>query len=377
MRIGYVLKRYPRYSETFIVAELLAHQAAGIEVEIFALKNPNEVHPQPAVARVTFPVHYLVDDLGRDDREGRQAIQLAELVRARGIGLLHAHFATSATAVARTAAQLTGVPYTFTAHAKDIYHLSVDQAELRARVSDAARVVTVSEFNRAHLTALGSVGADHVVRIYNGIDLAEYRPAVGGSRSDRILAVGRLVEKKGFADLLTALARLADAGTPVACDLVGSGPLESDLLRQRAALGLEGLVHFHGALPRERVAQLMREAMAFVAPCVVSADGDRDGMPTVLLEAMALGAPCIATDVTGIPELIESGRTGVLVPERDPAALARAIVAVRRFPESARTMAGAARKLIEQQFDLSINVARLRSVFADACAQPSAYPEVP
>ncbi len=249
MKIGYVLKRYPRYSETFIVAELLAHQAAGLDVEIFVLKTPNESVVQPAVARVLYPVTYLT----ADSRDSAQADRLAALVRDRGITLLHAHFATSATAVAAEAARLAGIPFTFTAHAKDIFHRDVDPDILVARIASAARVVTVSDFNRQHLAALAArqtIPSDRVIRIYNGIDLSDYPVQIGG-RNRRVLAVGRLVEKKGFADLLDALHFLRRRGTAIGLDLVGAGPLAAALASQARELGLADLVHFHGALPRD------------------------------------------------------------------------------------------------------------------------------
>ncbi|MEZ4457299.1 MAG: glycosyltransferase family 4 protein [Gemmatimonadales bacterium] len=368
MRIAYVLKRYPRYSETFIVAELLAHQAAGLEVEIFVLKAPNESIVQPAVARVRYPVTYLTGESG----ETAQARRLADLVTARGIGLLHAHFATSATAVAAEAARLAGVPFTFTAHAKDIFHHDVDPDTLTARIAAAARVVTVSDYNRSHLSALAGlrgVPADRIVRIYNGIDLAEY-PVRFGGRDLRVLAVGRLVEKKGFADLLAALHCLLRRGTPVAADLVGTGPLAESLALQARRLGLADLVQFHGALPRDEVARPLRHSGVFVAPCVVSADGDRDGLPTVMLEAMASGIPVVATPVTGIPEAIQHGKSGWLVPQRSPEDLGAILAGVLADPDRGAQAARAARLRIEQDFDLGRSAAALRRVFADAVALP-------
>ncbi|MDX2060109.1 MAG: glycosyltransferase family 4 protein [Gemmatimonadales bacterium] len=366
MRIGYVLKRYPRYSETFIVAELLAHQAAGLDVTIFGLRQPTEPCPQPAVERVRFPVEYLTDDDGRHDREERQARWLADRVRALRLDLLHAHFATTATVVAARAAALAGIPFTFTAHAKDIYHQDVDPMVLAARIDAAARVVTVSEFNRRHLAGLSGSSADRVVRVYNGIDLTEYPIGPDAARQSRVLAVGRLVEKKGFGDLIDAIGRLARRGRPIPCDIVGAGPLEADLRGRVASLGLDHLVRFHGLQSRETVAELLRRTGVFVAPCVVSDDGDRDGLPTVLLEAMASGTPAIATPVTGIPELVHHGVTGWLCPSRDPELLAALIAGVLDDPARSAEVGRAARTRIERDFDLTTTTAQLRAVFAVA-----------
>lgn len=366
MRLGYVLKRYPRYSETFIVAELLAHQAAGLEVEIFALRSPNETVRQPDVDLVRYPVRYLA--LGPEKAHHRDAAaQLAAWVEERDIDLLHAHFATSATSVAAEASALVGVPFTFTAHAKDIYHAQVDTNALGQLIRKAARVVTVSEFNRAFLTDLAGTSLDHVVRIYNGIDIERF-PIGIAPRNGRILGVGRMVAKKGFGDLVAACGLLRDRGVAIGCDLVGSGPLEPALRAQVEHHGLIDQIQFHGVLPRDQVARLMAHSSVFVAPCVIAEDGDRDGLPTVLLEAMALGVPSIATDVTGIPEMMSHGTSGQIVGQHRPDQIADGIVRVLTDPAAAASWAANARGRVCRDFDLHRNAADLRAVFRGAIA---------
>ncbi len=398
-RVGYVLKRYPRYSETFIVNEILAHEAAGLEVEIFSLCAPTDTYFAEQVARVRAPVTYLpveslkaaefwanleeageeCDDFGAAVAAARgeeaktvyQAARLAAAARRKGIGHLHAHFATSATAVARLAARFAGVPYTFTAHAKDIFHDSVRPDDLGRKLRDAAGVVTVSDFNGDFLARHYGSAAARVVRVYNGLDLVGFPYQAPANRPPRIVAVGRLVEKKGFADLIDAIGVLAGQARAVTCQIVGGGELEADLVAQVERLGLKGRVEFLGPRPQSEVLAAVQGAAMLVAPCVVGSDGNRDGLPTVLLEAMALGTPCVSTPVTGIPELVRDGETGLLVPERNPPALANAIA--RLLDDSALRvgLARRGRSTIEAEYDIHRNAARIRGLFAPSRRRPA------
>jgi colanic acid/amylovoran biosynthesis glycosyltransferase len=393
MKVAYVVKRYPRYSETFIVNEILAHEAAGLEVEIFSLLYPEDGHFQDAISRVRAPVTYLPakglkaqdlwgalseagelfpglwasleDARGEDVRYVYQAAVLAREARRRGITHLHAHFATASTTVARLAGGFAGIPYTFTAHAKDIFHESVRGDDLQRKLRDAAAVVTVSDYNVAYLRDAFSA-PDDVRRIYNGLDLERYPYEAPEERAPLIVAVGRLVEKKGFWDLISACEVLARAGHDFGCRIIGAGEQEPELRDLISRLGLQGKVELTGPLPQREVIRHVREAAAFAAPCVVGSDGNRDGLPTVLLEAMALGTPCVSTDVTGIPEVLRDGETGLMVPQRDPAALAGALA--RLFGDAGlRTfLAGRARRRIEAHFDARRNAAMLRRVFEEA-----------
>jgi colanic acid/amylovoran biosynthesis glycosyltransferase len=391
-RIGYVVKRYPRFSETFVVNEILAHEAAGLDLEVFSLLPPNDTHFQDVISRVRAPVTNLspatprsadlwatieeADDVGIDIRPAVRAARgddvkfafpallLAIETRRRRIGHLHAHFATSAASVARLASRFSGVPYTLTAHAKDIFHATVDPADLARKFDDASAVVTVSEHNVAYLHRHVARAAEKVVRIYNGLDLDRFEYVPPHDRSPTILGVGRLVEKKGFGDLVEACAVLAGRGRSFHCDIVGTGPLEHELRMLIDRAGLREHVALVGPRPQHEVIARMRAASVFAAPCTVGEDGNRDGLPTVLLEAMALGTVCVATPVTGIPEAVADGVTGLIVPERDPVALADAIERLLDDHGLRVRLSEAARRLIERDFDIAVNAAELRSLFS-------------
>ncbi|MDQ3687735.1 MAG: glycosyltransferase family 4 protein [Acidobacteriota bacterium] len=398
LRVGYVVKRYPRFSETFIVNEILAHERAGLEVEVFALYPPNDTHFQNAISKVRAPVTYLpsavkiVDfwaaleaagavlpgfweqlEHARGDaaRDVYQAASLAHLAHAREIQHLHAHFASMATSVARLAARFAGIPYTFTAHAKDIFHESVVPEDLRRKLEEAAGIVTVSEFNLQFLSENYGTAAGRVERIYNGLDLDGFPYQSPGERPPRIISVGRLVEKKGFGDLIEACAILAGRKVDFTCQIIGTGELESDLRRQIESARLQSHVELTGPRPQSEVIELVQSAAVFAAPCVIGTDGNRDGLPTVLLEAMALGTPCVSTDVTGIPEVLRDGETGLMTPQHDPATLADVLEGLLVNPALRVHLAQAARRLIEAEFDVHRNAACVREMFQRARIAPS------
>ena len=397
MRVAYVLKQYPRFSETFIVNEILAHEAAGLSLEIYSLRPAVDGLFQDGLARVRAQVRYLPSDAkmsefwetceqarqslpgyapgcdlarGADARDVYQALLVALDARARGVDHLHAHFGTLATTVARLAGQFAELPYSFTAHAKDIYHEGVSVEELRQKLRDAAGVVTVSDYNLHYLQELYGDAAAGVRRVYNGLDLRRFNYCEPIERRPVIAAVGRLVEKKGFADLIAACGILVARGIEFRCQIIGGGELEQCLKRQAAEGGLDRVIEFTGPLPQSEVAPRIQQAAVMAAPCIIGGDGNRDGLPTVLLEAMALGTPCVATDVTGIPELVRHGQTGLLTPQRDPQQLAAALERLLEQPQLRVQLARGARALIEAEFDIENSAAAVRQVFAAARPAP-------
>ena len=394
-RIGYLMKMYPRFSETFILTELLALEAQGWELEIFSLRTPNDGRFHPDLARVKAPVHYLqpgtvtavhlmqalgdyLADFGRIDqdqlgrlvqlppREATQALDLARAVRRDGITHLHAHFGSVAATVARQAAALSGIGYTFTAHAKDIFHDEVDTDELASKIADAEAVITVSDYNLRYLAERCPAAVASTHRIYNGIDLHhfDYQGQAGRCTPPTIAAVGRLVEKKGFDDLITAARLLVDRGLDFRLAIAGVGPLHDQLSAQITELGLDESVTLIGALPQDQVREFVASATVFAAPCRIGIDGNRDGLPTVLLEAMALGTPCVSTPVTGIPEAIEHRRTGLLVGEGDASALADALAELLGDAGLRSELGRSARQRVEQEFDAVRQAAKVGDLFA-------------
>jgi glycosyltransferase involved in cell wall biosynthesis len=260
---------------------------------------------------------------------------------------------------------LARVPFSVTAHANDIFNVRVQADDLRRKLSDAAAVVTVSDYHVRYLqSALGA--ATRLERVYYGLDLDRFPFQSPQERPARIVAVGRLVEKKGFADLVNACAILARRGRRFSCQIIGTGALEASLRAQIARCGLERCVELLGPRPQPDVITSVLGAAAMAAPCVVGADGDRDGLPNVVLEAMALGTPCISTDVTGIPEVLRDEETGLRVPQHDPAALAMAIERLLGDSALRVRLAANARRLIEAAFDIHRNAESLRAVFFEA-----------
>ncbi len=393
-RTAYVLKMYPRFSETFIVTEILAREAQGEDLRIFSLRPPVDPRFHPELARVRAGVTYLPkpariieawDLLGEgyaavpgfadrfalalpgllamDPVEVHQGVALAGHFVREGITHAHAHFGTTAARTAAVAADLAGIPFSFTAHAKDIFHEEVDTDVLLDLLRSAHHVVTVSDFNERFLQQLAGDSPAPVHRVYNGLELARFPYEDPGPVGEvlRICAVGRLVEKKGFPLLLEAAAQLKSDGVPLEVRIAGGGPLEGELRTLVCSLGLAEEVTLLGPRTQEEVVALLRWADVFVAPCVVAEDGNMDGLPTVLLEAMATGVPCIASDVTGIPEVIRPAgpaATGILTRAGSSTDL---VEALRHCGSTDLTaMARAARRLIEDSFDSMAQALRLR-----------------
>jgi colanic acid/amylovoran biosynthesis glycosyltransferase len=204
-----------------------------------------------------------------------------------------------------------------------------------------------------------------VRRVYNGLDLDRFPYRDPRERPPRVVGIGRLVEKKGFGVLVEAAALLAERGTRLAVDIVGAGELEETLARQIELRGLADSVRLLGPRPQAEIARTLSEAAAFAAPCVVGRDGNRDGLPTTLLEAMALGTPCVSTDVTGIPEILRDGETGLVVPQNDAQALAAALARLLGSPELRVSLAQRARRRIEDDFDARRSGARMRQIVSE------------
>ncbi|MGH3034596.1 MAG: glycosyltransferase [Gaiellaceae bacterium] len=393
--LAYVLKRFPRISETFVAAELIELERQGERVSVFALIDPKEPFKHGFLEDLKADVVYLPErPLRQAPRVGtallrtllsnprgwvaaaasllsppsRAAWRLvlqatvlrAEMARA-GIDHAHAHFATEGAELARLVRRMGGPPYSLTTHAKDIYHEDVRHEDLHRKLGSALFVATVSEANRTYLRSILN-GYDRVRVVPNAVDLRRLGPP--GDRQpdpDLVVSTARLIEKKGLGDLVAACGILRERGVPVRLEVAGDGPLLAELRSAAAGVGLADA--FPGALPHEEVRTLYRRGAVFCLPCVVASTGDRDGLPTSVLEAMALGVPVVTTGVNGLPDAVIDGETGLVVPEHDPPALADALERLLTSPELAQRLAEQGRRHVERAFSLERSVSLLRSFF--------------
>lgn len=393
-RVGYVLKQYPRLSETFVLNEIIGVESEGVDVSIFSLRPADEGRFHPDLAKVRGRVCYLstsvdraalvdtvgwlpnasTDGLARAvafvdrlpaERRARLLVQGVELARrasAEGLGHLHAHFLTVAAHTVHIAHLLTGIDYSVTAHAKDIYRTGIDWS-IAATVADAARaIVTVCDANKSHLEA--KLPNARIVRIYNGLG-PQPDPADWSERQPNLLlGVGRLVPKKGFDLLIDAVSELRAGGSDIECVIVGDGELRAELAARIDELGLADAVTMVGAATQDVVQKWMREAALLVASCVVGPDGNQDALPTVLVEALGAGLPAISTAVAGIPEIISDGRQGLIV-EPEPDSIAAACQSLLDDRERWTAMSHAGPIRLAQVFDRATTAKELVSVFVE------------
>ncbi|WP_035693754.1 glycosyltransferase [Azospirillum halopraeferens] len=413
-RVAVIVKGWPRLSETFIAQEVLGLERRGLDQVIVSLRRPTDRAMHDLNRQVRAPVLYLPEylheepvrvaravaaalrrpgrgralaawlaDLRRDPtrnrvrRFGQACVLAAELPP--GVAWLHTHFLHTPASVARYAALLTGLPWSFSAHAKDIW--TSPEWEKRAKLAECRWGVTCTAEGHAHLEAL-TPAPGRVELVYHGLDFARFPeppqarpPRDGRDPADPVvlLSVGRAVEKKGFDTLLDALARLPD-GLAWRWEHVGGGERLAALKERAAALGLAPRVTWLGAQAQDAVIARYAAADLFVLPSRRARDGDQDGLPNVLMEAQALALPCLATRMAAIPELIEDGTTGVLVPPDDPAALAAALAALIADParRAALGRAGCARVRRDFGCDAGIDGLMARFTAGLAHATPDA-----
>ncbi|MEL6332051.1 MAG: glycosyltransferase [Cyanobacteria bacterium J06626_26] len=405
--IGFLLKTYPKLSETFILNEILELERQGLNLHIFSLRRPPAQRTHPGVSQVNAPVTYLPSllpehdssqekelleahvrlfqqnsntyfntlqfYLGRhEDRRLHEFLQggyLAWKLQQLGITHIHAHFANVPTATAEVAQAFSGISYSITAHAKDIY--LNDKTALDRRMAKAEFVLTCTDYNRRHLDQV-STSRTPIHLAYHGLDVARFSPAPKAQKTEvpLLLSVGRFCEKKGFSYLLKACHLVKQVGIPFRCVIVGYGPLEDSIRQQINTLGLTEHITLVGKLTQDQLIDYYRQTDLFVLPCLVTDDGDRDGIPNVLLEAMSMEIPVISTDISGISELVESNYNGVLVPEKDELSLAQALEALIRQPERRETLGKAGRLTVLDKFGLTQNVGAVKDWLLQAVKQP-------
>ena len=400
-RVAFVLKGYPRLSETFIAQEIAALERRGLEILIVSLRRPTDarrhpVHDEIRAAILYLPEYLLLEplrvlrswlrqrknsrypearklwlrDLARDPTPNRirrfgQALVLADELP-QDVQRLHAHFLHTPASVTRYAAALRGLHWTGSAHAKDIW--TTPEWEKREKLASCDWLVTCTAANHAHLAALAP--EQRVELVYHGLDLSRFPPVdknhsrngENGADPVIILSVGRLVEKKGTDVLMEALAKLpADLHWRLVH--AGGGPLKARLERRARALGIAEHVLWRGARTQTELLAEYRAADLFALASRVARDGDRDGLPNVLAEAQSQGLACVATRVSGIPELIDDGVTGLLVEPQAPEKLAHALETLIREPERRRLLGEAGRRRVREKFGLDGNIIRLARRF--------------
>lgn len=378
-RVGIVVRSFPRLSQTFVLSEILALERLGLPLEVFALTDPREPIIQPEVAAVRAPIHYLravpsavpraLGYLARRVTQPRgyaaasrltllrQAAHLARLVRDRQVHHLHAHFAHDPTLVTLLASLEAGVPFSFTTHARDLYQ--VPQRALAERAARATHVVTCCQANATYLAAVAP--ATDVRVILHGVDVERFRPG-GPAEPGLIVSAGRLVEKKGFDVLLAACQRLATR--EFRCVIYGDGPLRGELDAQIDRLGLAGRVNLAGACTQRELERALQRAEVFALTPLHGADGDRDGIPNVLLEAMACGLPVVSANAGGVSEAVEHGVTGLLAEPGDAAAVAGHLAALLDDEGRRRRLGAAARQAAVERFDARVWAGRLAALLA-------------
>lgn len=395
IRMAYIVTRFPKLSETFVYREVMALRRQGAEVDCYSIHRPLQ-EPLPAeaehlleettylwpphVARflggilklaVTRPTEFfstlkLFWQQAPKNFTGRkrfilhflEGVYLAHLCLQRGVNYIHAHFANGPSSVAMAASALSGIPFGFTSHAQDIY---ADPLMLDLKINRARLPLTVSACNRDYIAKNFPAANAAKLRVHRvAVDLEQFRqrrPASGHDEAPVILAIGRLVPKKGFLYLIKACEWLAKRGVNFRCWIVGEGPERTLLQAAINASNLQEKVSLLGA--QTDIKKYLQRAEVFVMPCVQDASGDRDGIPTTLMEAMAMQVPVISTNISGIPELVQHEKTGLLAPPADAEALAQAICRLLADEELRQNLIAAARQHIEIHHNLETNTDKL------------------
>jgi glycosyltransferase involved in cell wall biosynthesis len=416
--VAFVLKGYPRLSETFIAQEIRSLEKAGMDMRIVSMRHPTDKKRHPIHDEIQAPVTYLPEylhneplrvlkawrmvrhwpgygkawaafkrDLPRDISRNRirrfgQAMVLAAECP-EDVGWLHAHFIHTPASVVRYAAMMSGKGWTCSAHAKDIW--TSPDWELTEKLSDASWTVTCTAHGAEHLRTLAPDPA-RVELSYHGLDLKRFpkpqitRPRRDGTDPDaplRLLSVGRAVEKKGFDLLISALAQLP-ASLNWRFDHIGGGGDLGTLRQQASDRGIADRITWHGAQAQETVLEAYRSSDLFVLPCRIAKGGDRDGLPNVIVEAQSQGLACISTTVSGVTELLQDGVNGRVCPPEDATALSDAITALAQDPDTRIAQGLAGQEIVHARFDHAHSIDDLERLFAstlpDALAKTAGKP---
>lgn len=398
-KVAYMMSRFPKLTETFILYEMLALEQMGVQVELYPLlrEHTSVMHPEakPLVERAHFQpfiswrilvaqlrylrrkpeayfntlwallrgtwgsLNFFVGGLGIFPK----SVYMAQLMTSDAVQHLHAHFANHPATAAFIIGRLSGIPYSFTAHGSDLH---VDRHMLREKVEGAAFVVTISNYNKELIIKeCGEHVRDKIVVIHCGVDTQVFQPVRSqvAAHPFTLLCTGTLHEVKGQTYLIEACRLLREKGIDVVCNLVGDGPDHEMLADQIVKAGLGDCVHLLGRRTREQIAELLSQADVVVTPSVPTKGGKREGIPVVLMEAMGSGVPVVASGISGIPELVDQERSGLLVPPRDAQALAGALERMHGDPELRQRLGQAGREKVVREFDLVTNTSTLAQRF--------------
>jgi glycosyltransferase involved in cell wall biosynthesis len=404
-RVGYIVRKFPVLSQTFVLNEILALEARGIHVHIFSLERPDDPRFQDDVPHLQAPIHYVPDALSarrllqfnrRLSRVHRwrygwtflravvrarpkllwrllQAGYVAHEARRLGIHHLHAQFADRPTTVAFLASRLTGIPFSFAARSHDIFSDRVSSKVLVGKIKEARFVTTVSDANKEYLQEIAPGFEDRIALVYNGIDLGRFSPNGSSPPAPfRILCVARLVEKKGIPVLIKACRRLLDRRVEFRVDIVGTGDLHPHLQNVIRGMDLQSRVRLLGPRRQLEVAEHCRRSHLFVLPSIIGSNGDREGLPSAMVEALASGLPVVTTSLSGMQEVVQNGSNGVLVAPEDPDALAEALERLIRNPDVYAELQRRARSSVSERFDRERTTGQLLDLVREAMASASA-----
>ncbi len=391
LRVAYLFERFPSFGQTFCYREVAELVRQGAEVSVFSIRKPTgeprQDWDEAILSRITnLPEEgELVKEIDRACRRGElppqatralkewgresdflrlyQAAYLGLRLQKAGINRVHAHFAGMAARTAYWVKEFFNIEFSVTAHANDVF-APRDFVVNLAKIFDAATaVVTVSDFSAGQLTTQFPRAAAKIHRVYNGVELDRFRVAdFEGSGVPVIVSVGRLIEKKGFADLIAACGILKTRGVDFRCVIIGDGPLEAILAAQIRDAQVAEQVQLLGPRAQNEIVERLAGANVFVLSCTTEADGGMDNLPTVIMEAMAAGLPVISTPLAGVPEMVIDGVTGMLVPQRDPRALAVAIESLVTNPDRARQLGARGLEHAGGNFSLGANVRSLAAI---------------
>lgn len=404
--LAYILKGYPRISETFISNEILLLEKMGFTMRLFPMRQPRESFCHASVKEIQAQVDYLPTELLLDFHrllrpniflatkkpkqfketlrtaaegvsKGKELATLKHLLQAgyltnnhlerdNNIAQLHGHFAHSPTSVTMFASLLSGIPFSFTAHAKDIY--TSDKEKIRKKIAHAQFVVTCTRHNKEYLQTIAGNCPTPIHCIYHGIDLNLFRQTALRPVTHnpyKILTVARMTQKKGLPTIYKALARLQQKGIQFQHTLIGDGDDREKILALISSLGLEGQCRWIGTQTHEEVLVHFKASDLFVLGCEIAENGDRDGIPNVLVESLAMGVPALSPNVSAIPEILIDGKTGMTVPPSQPEYLEKAMLRMLTDEKLRRRLIAGGQQRVKENFDNSQWIEKLAEIFRE------------